>query len=131
MLAAEDNAVNQLILKTLLAEFGIVPVLVSNGQEALDAWRAAEWDIVLMDIQMPVMDGVTAVKLLREAERREGRRRTPIVAVTANAIAHQKVEYLAAGMDALVAKPIDLACLVQTMDAALGGYETSQMQPEG
>jgi signal transduction histidine kinase/AmiR/NasT family two-component response regulator len=131
VLAAEDNAVNQLILKTLLAEFGIVPVLVSNGQEALDAWRAAEWDIVLMDIQMPVMDGVTAVKLLREAERREGRRRTPIVAVTANAIAHQKVEYLAAGMDALVAKPIDLACLVQTMDAALGGYETSQMQPEG
>ena len=129
VLAADDNVVNRLILKTLLAEFGIEPVLVANGQEALDAWRAGEWDIVLMDIQMPLMDGVTAVKLMRETERREGRRRTPVIAVTANAIAHQRAEYLSAGMDALVAKPIDLACLMQTMDAALAASEAQRLRP--
>jgi signal transduction histidine kinase len=120
VLAAEDNSVNQLVLKTLLGAAGIEPVFVWNGQEALEAWRADEWDIVLMDIQMPVMDGLTAVKLLREAERRESRRRTPIIAVTANAMAHQTASYLAADMDAVVAKPINLSCLLQSMDTALG-----------
>jgi CheY-like chemotaxis protein len=119
VLVAEDNSINQLVLKALLGGVGIEPVLVSNGQEALDAWRAELWDIVLMDIQMPVMDGLTAVNRMRAAERREGRPRTPVIAVTANAMTHQKAEYLAADMDAVVTKPIDLACLLQAMDAAL------------
>ena len=120
VLAAEDNAINQLVLKTLLAEVGIEPVMVANGREALDALGAAPWDIVLMDIQMPVMDGLTAVKQWREAERREGRPRTPVIALTANAMSHHTAEYLAAGMDAMVPKPINLATLLQTIDQALG-----------
>jgi PAS domain S-box-containing protein len=121
VLAAEDNPTNQLVLKTLLAEAGIHPVFVDNGQEAVDAWRGQAWDIVLMDIQMPVMDGVTAVKAMRQAENLEGRARTPIIAVTANAMAHHRAEYLAAGMDEVVAKPINLIELLHAMDCALDG----------
>ncbi|MDB5424632.1 MAG: hybrid sensor histidine kinase/response regulator [Phenylobacterium sp.] len=128
VLAAEDNAVNQQVLKALLGAVGIEPVLVGNGQEALDAWRDADWDIVLMDIQMPVMDGPTAVRRMREVERREGRRRTPIIAVTANAMAHHEAEYLAAGLDALVAKPIDLGLLLQAIDTLL---QSDEMEGDG
>ncbi|MDI1365845.1 MAG: ATP-binding protein [bacterium] len=119
VLVAEDNRMNQIVLRTLLIEVGIEPLIVSNGQEALEAWRSASWDIVLMDIQMPIMDGLTAVGMIRDAERREQRQRTPVIALTANAMAHHKVEYLAAGMDALVAKPIGLALLLQAMDDLL------------
>ena len=71
-----------------------------------------------MDIQMPVMDGVTAIRTIREIERRERRARTPVIALTANAMAHHQVEYLAAGMDAVVAKPINLPVLLQAIDDA-------------
>jgi CheY-like chemotaxis protein len=125
VLTAEDNENNQRVLRALLAAAGIETVMVANGQEALDAWRAAPWDIVLMDIQMPVMDGVTAAKLMRKVERLEHRRRTPIIAVTANAMTHQAAEYLAAGMDAMVAKPIDLTTLINAMDQALQFAEAS------
>jgi CheY-like chemotaxis protein len=118
-LVAEDIPINQLVLKALLRGVGIAPVLVANGQEAFDAWRADAWDIVLMDIEMPVMDGPAAVKLMRDAERREGRRRTPVIAVTANALTQQKAEYLAADMDAVITKPIALARLLRAMDAVL------------
>jgi CheY-like chemotaxis protein len=74
---------------------------------------------------MPVMDGVEATKLIREAERREGRSRTPIIAVTANAAPQQEAAYLAAGMDAMVAKPIDLARLVEVIDSALSLQEAA------
>ena len=127
ILLAEDNLTNQMVLKALLAAVGIEPVMVSNGQEALDAWTAEAWDIVLMDIQMPVMDGLTAAKQMRATECRTGRRRTPIIALTANAMPHHKAEYLAAGMDELVAKPIDLIALVQAMDALLGTEEIGQV----
>ena len=129
VLVAEDVSLNQLVLRELLRSVGIEPVLVSNGQEAFGAWRAGAWDIVLMDIQMPVMDGLTAVRLMRYAERREGRRRTPIIAVTANALTHQKAEYLAADMDAVVTKPIGLACLLQAMDMALEPNESASGAP--
>jgi CheY-like chemotaxis protein len=120
ILVAEDNPTNQLVLLTLLRAVGLAPAMVSNGQEALERWRDGAWDLVLMDIQMPVMDGVTTVRRLREIERREGRRRTPVIAVTANVTAHQRAGYLAAGMDEVVAKPIDLASLLGAMEAVLG-----------
>jgi PAS domain S-box-containing protein len=118
ILAAEDNPMNQLVLKALLGGVGIDVTMTSNGEEALEAWRAAPWDLILMDIQMPVMDGVAALRAIRETERREGRQRTPVIALTANAMAHHRLEYLAAGMDAVVAKPIDLRVLLQAMDYA-------------
>ena len=119
VLAAEDNATNQLVLKTLLAPAGIAPVLVENGREALTAWENQTWDIVLMDIQMPEMNGIEATRAIRERARQTGRPRTPIVAVTANAMTHQIVEYEAAGMDGVVAKPVDMAKLFEAMDQAM------------
>ena len=119
VLAAEDNPVNQIVLKTLLGEAGIEATIVGDGQAALEAWRGGDWDIVLMDIQMPVLDGVSAVRSMRRIEQDEGRGRTPVIAVTANAMSHQAAEYREAGMDAVVPKPIDLATLLNAMDAVL------------
>ena len=119
VLAAEDNLTNQLVLKALLARAGIVPTMVANGREALEAWEMQDWDIILMDIQMPVMDGVTATRAIRERERARGRCHTPIIAVTANAMTHQVAEYEAAGMDWMVPKPIDVRTLFAAMEQAL------------
>ncbi|MBU1375112.1 MAG: response regulator [Alphaproteobacteria bacterium] len=119
VLAAEDNAVNQVVLRALLEQAGIEPFIVDDGAAAVDAWQASAWDVVLMDIQMPVMDGLSAARAIRAAERTSGRRRTPIVALTANAMAHQAAEYAAAGMDGVIAKPIHVEDLFQALDAAL------------
>ena len=123
VLAAEDNAINQLVLRTLLAQVGVEPVVVDDGQAAVAAWAAEPWDLILMDVQMPVMDGPTATRAIRAAEMVSGRPRTPIIALTANAMAHQVADYIAAGMDGHVAKPIEAAALyaaLQAVDAALG-----------
>jgi signal transduction histidine kinase len=119
VLAAEDNDTNQLVLKTLLAQVGITPTVVENGHQALEAWEGQHWDIILMDIQMPIMDGVAATVAIREREAQTGRARTPILAVTANAMTHQVAEYEAAGMDGMVPKPIDITALFRAMERAL------------
>ncbi|WP_293367973.1 ATP-binding protein [Phenylobacterium sp.] len=119
VLAAEDNHTNQLVLKTLLAQAGIVPTMVENGRQALEAWETQHWDVILMDIQMPIMDGVAATCAIREREQATGRSRTPILAVTANAMTHQVAEYQAAGMDGMVPKPIDITALFAAMEQAL------------
>ena len=127
VLAAEDNPVNQLVLKTLLEPAGITPTLVLNGRDAVAAWESQPWDVILMDIQMPEMDGVEAARIIRQRERDTGRARTPIVAVTANAMTHQLVEYEAAGMDGVVAKPVDCASLLQAIERALAGGDPKQI----
>ena len=119
LLAAEDNPVNQLVLKTLLGQVGIEPVIVNDGVDAVAAWESGEWDVILMDVQMPRMDGPTATRFIRERELTQRRRRTPIIALTANAMTHQVNEYLAAGMDGFVAKPIEVARLFAALEAAL------------
>jgi two-component system, sensor histidine kinase len=123
VLAAEDNSVNQLVLKTLLHQIGVEPALVANGAEAVAAWEAAPWDVILMDMQMPVMDGLTATRRIREAEAATGRPRTPILALTANAMSLQIGECLAAGMDGHVAKPIEAARLFAALESALDEAE--------
>jgi CheY-like chemotaxis protein len=128
VLAAEDNDVNQLVLKTLLSQAGINPTLVADGAMALDAWEREPWDIILMDIQMPRMDGVQATREIRRREVETGRPRTPILAVTANAMVHQVAAYEAAGMDGVVSKPIELARLFGAMEAALTAEETTVTQ---
>lgn len=121
VLAAEDNVMNQLVLKTLLAQIGVEPVIVADGKAAVAAWEREAWDLILMDVQMPVMDGPTATARIRARERSEGRARTPIVALTANAMSHQISEYLQSGMDAFVAKPIVAGRLYEALQAALDG----------
>ena len=120
ILAAEDNPVNRLVLSTLLAQIGVEAVVVEDGAQALAAWRAADWDVVLMDVQMPVMDGVMAARTIRETERRQGLAHTPIIALTANAMAHQLAEYRAAGMDDCVAKPVRAEDLFNALERVLG-----------
>jgi signal transduction histidine kinase/CheY-like chemotaxis protein len=119
LLAAEDNQVNQLVLKTLLHQLGISPVLVDHGRAATEAWEAQAWDVILMDMQMPVMDGLTATRTIREQERLTGRLRTPIIALTANAMSHHIAEYRVAGIDAFVSKPIDISKLVEAIASVL------------
>jgi len=119
VLAAEDNTVNQLVLKTLLHQIGVEPHVVENGAQAVQAWKDATWDVILMDMQMPVMDGLTATRAIRDAEAATGRRRTPIIALTANAMSHQIQLCRAAGMDGHVAKPIESARLFAALEAAL------------
>ncbi|TAJ69716.1 MAG: response regulator [Phenylobacterium sp.] len=121
VLAAEDNAMNQLVLKTLLSQVGIEPEIVGDGRAALEAWEREAWDVILMDVQMPVMDGPTATAMIRARERSEGRARTPIVALTANAMPHQIAEYLESGMDAFVAKPIEAQRLYEALQIAVDG----------
>jgi signal transduction histidine kinase/CheY-like chemotaxis protein len=119
VLAAEDNTVNQLVLKTLLQQVGVDPVIVSNGVEAVQAWQETDWDVILMDVQMPKMDGPTAARAIREQELATGRPRTPIIALTANVMSHQLADYIAAGMDGHVAKPIEAARLFEALEALL------------
>jgi len=115
ILAAEDNTVNQQVLRTIFEQVGLDVTIVGDGLEAVDAYRRQDWDIILMDIQMPVLDGPEATQAIRTIEAEEGRRRTPIVALTANAMKHQEAAYLAGGMDRLVAKPLNIEALFRVI----------------
>lgn len=119
ILLVEDNVVNQKVAALLLKNLGYRCDLAANGRQAVDAVERQAYDVVLMDIQMPVMDGIDSARAIRAAEREGGRRRTPIVALTANALSHQVQEYLAAGMDGHVAKPIEIAKLYDAISRAL------------
>ena len=119
VLGAEDNSVNQVVLRALLAPLGIEPVMVGDGAAALAAWETGDWDLVLMDVRMPVMDGLTATREIRAREQAQSRRRTPIIGLSADAMAHQVDELLAAGMDHHVSKPIDVSRLYGVLEAAL------------
>jgi signal transduction histidine kinase/CheY-like chemotaxis protein len=118
ILAAEDNRTNQLVLRAMLQQAGIEPMIVDDGAQAVEAWRAQAWDAILMDIHMPVMDGLSALAEIRRSESDTGRGRTPIIALTANAMSHQVLDLLAAGMDDHVSKPIDVANLFEALDRA-------------
>ena len=119
VLAAEDNLVNQKVLKAIVEPMDVELAMVGDGRSAVEAWREGEFDVILMDIQMPVMDGIAAAKAIRAAELSEHRPRTPILALTANALVHQVEEYLAAGMDGHVAKPIEISKLYEAMSRVL------------
>jgi two-component system, sensor histidine kinase len=119
ILAAEDNPTNQQVLGAVLNSLGIEVDIVPDGKEAVAAWRAGSYDLILMDIQMPVMDGITAAAAIRAGEAAAGRKRTPIIALTANALTHQVAEYMAVGMDAHVAKPIEIARLYDAISTVL------------
>ena len=119
LLAAEDNPTNQQVLAAVMGSLGIDIDIVADGQAAFEAWRDGTYDLILMDIQMPVMDGMDSARAIRAAERETGRKRIPIVALTANALSHQVQEYLAVGMDGHVAKPIEIAKLYDAISRAL------------
>jgi len=111
VLAAEDNATNRAVLVAIMDAFDMQLVLAKDGREAVEAWRQSAFDLILMDISMPIMDGMEATRMIRAAERESGAPRTPIIALTANAFRHQIDEYAAVGMDGHLAKPIDIPAL--------------------
>ena len=117
ILVAEDNAVNQLLIKALLEQFGHYCDVVGNGLEALHQVQANHYDLVLMDIQMPEMDGVAATLAIRALPGPLAR--IPLVAMTANVMSEQTDHYRKVGMDNVIAKPIDPAELDQAIRQVL------------
>lgn len=105
ILIADDSPTNRLVLEEMLADTGAGLVSVNDGKEALEAWRGSPFDLLLLDISMPVMDGVTAIREIRAAEKDRGVPATPAIAVTANALVNQVADYLVAGFDTHLAKP--------------------------
>lgn len=119
VLVAEDNRTNQLVIGKLLETAGHSFVAVNDGEEAIDALRGGGFDIVLMDVNMPVMNGIEATKLYRFMSL--GQPRVPIVALTADATAEARSRCLEAGMDACATKPIDYDRLMDVIDTTIRG----------
>jgi signal transduction histidine kinase/CheY-like chemotaxis protein len=118
ILAADDNATNCAVMQLMLEGCGAEVTLASDGARAVQAWQPGRFDAVLLDIAMPHMDGPTALAELRRLEAQHGCPPGPIIAVTANAMAHQIAEYVVMGFDTCVAKPInatDLSNAIRTL----------------
>jgi len=115
VLVAEDNAVNARLARLLLDRAGLSVEVVSTGQEAVAAFRMRSWDLILMDLQMPDMDGLEATRRIRALELALGLVRTPVCALTANVLSHEREQSTAAGMDDFVAKPIERAEILRVL----------------
>jgi signal transduction histidine kinase/ActR/RegA family two-component response regulator len=115
ILVVDDNDTNRTVLLTLLGHLGVNGQSAVDGREAVAMWELDHWDAILMDIHMPGMDGIEASRAIRERERQTGRPRTPIIAVTASVLTHERTLYADAGMDGLIPKPIEVAKLVETV----------------
>ncbi|GAA0868578.1 hypothetical protein GCM10009116_05960 [Brevundimonas basaltis] len=120
VLLAEDHPTNQRVVQLILVSQGAEVVIAGDGAQALTAFEAGPFDVVLMDMQMPVMDGLSATRAIRELEARTGQTRTPVVVLSANAMAEHREEALAAGADIHVAKPITAASLLAGIEAVIG-----------
>ncbi len=118
VLLVEDNIVNQRVARGVLVKAGHQVWIAGNGQEALDALAGNTFDLVLMDMQMPVMGGLDTIAAIRAEERRRGGR-LPIIAVTAHALEGDREQFLAAGADGYVSKPITMARLVSEIEVVL------------
>jgi len=123
ILVAEDNDINALLMRALLTKLGHRPTIAGNGEAAVESWAAARaaaapYDLVLMDMQMPVMDGLEAARRIRAAEAEHGDKRARILALTANAYPEDREAALAAGMDAFLVKPLDAERLREAIAAA-------------
>ena len=112
ILVAEDNAVNQAVIKGMLLRQGWTVALASNGAQAYERFLEKTFDLILMDVQMPEVDGLEATALIRADEKRRELNRTPIIAFTAHAAGTQHEECLASGMDGVITKPVDLTTLL-------------------
>ena len=108
VLLVEDNAVNAFISAASLESMGVVSVHATNGNEAVNLYRERKFDAILMDCEMPVMDGFTATRMIRAFEAQSGHARTPIIALTANALTGDREHCLRQGMDDYLSKPIEL-----------------------
>ncbi|MGB3810257.1 MAG: ATP-binding protein [Parvibaculum sp.] len=124
VLLAEDQPVNQKLMSAVMERLGHRLTIANNGVEAVRAMRAERFDLVLMDIQMPELDGILTTKVIRSVD--EAWRNTPIVALTAHAMESHRETYLAAGMDGFVSKPFRMEVLVGEMARVLTGAQEQQ-----
>lgn len=120
ILVAEDNEINALLMRSLLARLGHQVVMTTNGNAAVESWLAAEaaetpYDLVLMDVQMPELNGIDATKRIRMREAGQTARRTPIIALTANALVEDRYACFEAGMDGFLVKPLDREKLAEVI----------------
>jgi signal transduction histidine kinase/ActR/RegA family two-component response regulator len=128
VLLAEDHPVNQEVIRALLGEYAELTV-VENGQEAIEAFKTRGFDLVLMDTQMPVMDGVTATRAIRALERERGAPRRPIISLTASAMPQQVMAAIEAGADLHLAKPVSGASLFAAITQVLAAAEAQGEGP--
>jgi PAS domain S-box-containing protein len=127
ILVAEDNEINALLMRSLLGRLGHRAVITTNGEEALESWQAARsagtpYDLVLMDIQMPLLDGIETTRRIRGHEAGQPGRQTPILALTANTLVEDRYACFEAGMDGFLIKPLDREKLTE----ALAGLTASR-----
>jgi PAS domain S-box-containing protein len=127
ILVAEDNEINALLMRSLLSRLGHNAVITTNGEQAMESWLAATsagtpYDLVLMDIQMPLLNGVEATKRIRAHEAGQPGRRTPILALTANTLVEDRYACFEAGMDGFLIKPLDR----EKLEEALAGLAASR-----
>lgn len=113
VLVAEDHPVNQILIRELLSSIGCRVTMADNGQKALDEVSARDFDLVIMDNQMPVMTGLEAFKRLRA--RRDWKQRIPVIALTASAHCDSKKEYERLGVEAFMTKPLDMNAVIATV----------------
>jgi two-component system sensor histidine kinase/response regulator len=128
LLLAEDNEINRQVAQEILEGFGIEITTAENGEEAIALLAAEEFDAVLMDMQMPVMDGVTATKLIRKNPKFSG---LPIIALTANVMVSQQNEFIEAGITDYIGKPIDPYRMVTTLAKWVNPKRTAAETPAG
>jgi CheY-like chemotaxis protein len=127
ILVAEDNEINALLMRSLLTRLGHHAVIAIHGEAALESWLAAKsadtpYDLVLMDVQMPRLDGIEVTKRIRADEAGQPSRRTPILALTANALVEDRYACFEAGMDGFLIKPLDR----EKLEEALAGLAAAR-----
>jgi signal transduction histidine kinase/CheY-like chemotaxis protein len=126
-LVAEDNLINQKLILVTLENFGLEVTLASNGKEALEHRKNEVYDIIFMDIQMPIMNGMEATKAIIQYEEEENLEHIPIIALTANALKGDKEKYIEAGMDGYASKPLNLL----EIKKIIGEYFPDEEEDEG
>lgn len=130
ILVAEDNDINVLLIRALLHRLGHRAEIVGDGRRAVEAWDAADntgtpFDLVLMDVQMPILDGLEAARQIRTQEAERARQRVPILALTANTLAEDRAACLAAGMDGFLIKPVDPDKLAEILANVSVAHQTA------
>ena len=119
ILVAEDNEINQRLMYEILKKYGLSVSIANDGREAVEAFRGTNFDVVFMDVSMPILDGVNATAFMREIDRERGKH-TPIIALTAHAVRGDMERYLNSGMDDYVSKPISIEAIERVLKRYLG-----------
>jgi CheY-like chemotaxis protein len=116
ILIVDDEPLNRLFLVDLLKIHNLEPTEATNGMEAIEQWLHNDFFVILMDIQMPKMNGIDTTKIIRQKEQEEGRQKTPIIAVTAYCTKATELDCQSAGMDYYIPKPVNVSELLKVIE---------------